>query len=67
MKRLVLMILMPFMLMSYDDLPYDYIDNSTPKITKKKARRTAKKIKMQKIQKESDGFFRNRRNARQTT
>lgn len=57
MKRLVLMILMPFMLMSYDDLPYDYIDNSTPKITKKKAKRTAKKIKMQKIQKESDGFF----------
>ncbi|MGX3011507.1 hypothetical protein ACWIUD_08115 [Helicobacter sp. 23-1044] len=57
MKRLVLMILVPFVLMAYD-LPYDYIDDSAPKITKKNVKRIArKKAEIRKMQKESDGFF----------
>lgn len=44
--------------MNGEDLPYDYIETTKPKLTKKRIRRVAKqKIDLRKEQKEPNGFF----------
>ena len=59
-RILIVAILLPFALYGAkkQDLPYDYIDNSTPNITKDNVEAVAKYNAMiRKQQKESDGFF----------
>lgn len=55
--KILLAVAIPFMIYG-NDLPYDYIETTKPKITKKKSKRIIKrKIDLRKQQKEPNGFF----------
>lgn len=53
----ILVVAIPFMICG-NDLPYDYIETTKPKLTKKQAKRIIKrKVDLRAQQKEPDGFF----------
>lgn len=57
-KIILVVIFMIPLAMYGEDLPYDYIETTKPKLTKKQAKRIVKrKLDLRKQQKEPDGFF----------